>query len=211
MRLFLVRHGETNMNKNEVFRGRIDVELNERGIDQARKTGYALSKLNLSAVYSSPLVRALETARMIAEPHGLKVEVEEDLTDLNFGTWQGLSLKEVEEMYPDLYRLWKEFPEKVHFDNGESLDEVRQRALGVINRLAGLHKGQNVVAVSHRVVTKVLMCAFLGLDNSKFWMIKQDTCAINVVEFRDGDITVCHLNDTGHIYPFYEGMERVDF
>lgn len=211
MRLFLVRHGETKWNREEVFRGRIDVELNERGIEQARLTARALAGVQLAAVYAGPLSRARETARIIAEPHELPVVIVEGLNDLDYGSWQGLSHQEVRERYPDVYRQWVSRPHTVRFEGGESLDEARRRAVAALEEIAARHRGQNVVAVSHRVINKVLLLAFLGLDNSHFWEIKQDTCAINVIEFHPCRCVICRINDTCHIKPIHKGMETPDF
>jgi broad specificity phosphatase PhoE len=202
MRLFLIRHGETAWNKDEVFRGRFDVELNEHGLEQARLTADALRRLELSAVYSSLLSRAYDTARLIAEPHGLSVIIEPALTDIDYGIWQGMSHHQVKEQCPGVYGLWTTAPQKVRFEEGESLDDVKTRALQALKQISGRHPGQNVVAVSHRVVNKVLMCALLGLDNSHFWSLRQDTCAINVIEEDDQHGYIIHgLNDTSHIQP----------
>jgi broad specificity phosphatase PhoE len=202
MRLFLIRHGETAWNKDEVFRGRFDVELNEHGLEQARLTADALRRLELSAVYSSPLSRAYDTARLIAEPHGLSVIIEPALADIDYGIWQGMSHHQVKEQCPGVYGLWTTAPQKVRFEEGESLDDVKTRALQALKQISGRHPGQNVVAVSHRVVNKVLMCALLGLDNSHFWSLRQDTCAINVIEEDDQHGYIIHgLNDTSHIQP----------
>jgi broad specificity phosphatase PhoE len=200
MRLFLIRHGETAWNKDEVFRGRFDVELNERGREQARLTAGVFSGLVIAAVYSSPLNRAYDTASEIARPHGLPVVIDPALTDIDFGSWQGLSHHQVMQQCPGVYRLWSVAPHKVRFEGGESLDDVRNRALQTIRQLSGRYAGQNVVVVSHRVVNKVLLCAMLGLDNSHFWSLHQDTCAINVVEHdHQHGYIIRHLNDTGHI------------
>ncbi|HHW39760.1 MAG TPA: histidine phosphatase family protein [Syntrophomonadaceae bacterium] len=211
MRLFLVRHGETKWNREEVFRGQIDVELNERGREQARLTAQALAGLKLAAIYASPLSRAQETARIIAEPHGLPVGILEGLNDLDYGNWQGLSHQEVRERYPELYREWASRPHTVRFEGGEGLDDARRRAVAALEEIAGRHRGQNVVAVSHRVINKVLLLAFLGLDNSHFWEIKQDTCAVNVIEFHPDRYVICRINDTCHINPIHKGMETLDF
>jgi broad specificity phosphatase PhoE len=205
MRLLLVRHGETAWNKDEVFRGRFDVELNGRGLEQARLTAGALSALELAAVYSSPLSRAYETARQIAGPHRLSVAIEPALTDIDYGTWQGMSHQQVKDQCPDVYRLWVTAPHKVRFKEGESLGDVKTRVLEVFTRISRCHRGQNVVVVSHRVVNKVFLCALLGLDNSHFWALRQDACAINVVEADDQHgYILCHLNDTGHVQPLAE-------
>lgn len=212
MRLFLVRHGETNWNRSEVFRGRVDVELNERGIDQARRTGTALKDIELAAVYTSPLSRACQTARSIALPHGLEVEIVEELTDIDFGSWQGLSHQEVIAKYPDMYRLWKTAPHQVCFEGGETLGDVLERSVAVINRIIECHRDHNVAVVSHRVVTKVLLCHYIGLSAAHFWRIKQDTCAINVVDFdQEGNIVTCHLNDISHLAPMYKKLNSLDF
>jgi broad specificity phosphatase PhoE len=209
MRLFLIRHGETSWNKDEFFRGRIDMELNDRGREQARRTAEALRGVKISAVYSSPLSRAYETAHQIAEPHGLPVIIEPDLIDIDYGSWQGRSHQHVREQCPGVYRLWVVAPHKVHFENGECLDDVRERALKALMAISGRHPGQNVVAVSHRVVNKVLLCALLGLDNSRFWSLRQDTCAINVVE-KDGHhgFIIHRLNDIGHIQAYEAAFSR---
>ncbi len=200
MRLFLVRHGETAWNKDEVFRGQFDVELNEYGLEQARLTAEALSGLELAAVYTSPLSRAYDTACQIAVPHGLAVVFEPALTDIDYGTWQGMSHQQVKQQCPGVYGLWTTAPQKVRFEGGESLADVGTRALQALKQISGRHPGQNVVAVSHRVVNKVLMCALLGLDNSHFWSLRQDTCAINVIEEDEQHGYVIHsLNDTSHI------------
>jgi broad specificity phosphatase PhoE len=209
MRLVLVRHGETAWNKDEVFRGRFDVELNERGLEQARLTARALGALELAAVYSSPLSRAYETARQIAGLHGLPVAIEPALTDIDYGIWQGLSHQQVKDQYPDVYRLWVSAPHKVRFEEGESLDDVKTRVLKAFEWISRRHRGQSVAVVSHRVVNKVLLCALLGLDNSHFWSLRQDTCAVNVAEADDQQGYIVRLlNDTSHIQPLAELLSR---
>lgn len=212
MRLFLVRHGETVWNKEEVFRGMADIPLNENGCRQARQTAAALSSLDLKAVYSSPLSRAVATAEEIAAPHGLEVIREDGFLDLNYGTWQGCSHQEIKENYPDLYELWLKAPHKVRFQEGEALADVRTRSLAALERMLCRYKGENVVVASHRVVCKVLLCALLGLDDSHFWRLKQDTCAINIVEHSDlHGYIISKINDTCHIRPLAEGMKTIDF
>ena len=173
-RILLVRHGETAWNVEEVFRGRIDIPLNERGLKQAELLGERLSGEDIIAVYSSPLRRALRTAEEVAKHHGLKVEVAEELVDLDYGEWQGLSHGTVREKYKELYEVWLKAPHLVRMPGGESLDDLRKRALGFVERVVERYGDREgaVVLVSHRVVNKVLICALLGLDNSHFWKVK---------------------------------------
>ena len=109
-RVYLVRHGTTEWNKEEIFRGRLDCKLNETGQAEARALAGYFTEIPLQAIYSSPLSRAMGTAQAVAEAKGLRVIPEPAFIDIDFGEWQGLPLKEVREKYPDLYRLWQEQP-----------------------------------------------------------------------------------------------------
>jgi len=183
--IILVRHGETEWNVAEIFRGRIDVDLNETGIKQAELLAEYLSDLKINAIYSSPLKRALKTAETIAGCHKLNVEIAPGLVDFNYGEWQGMSHQEVKAKYKELYAEWLNSPDKVKMPSGESLSDVRERAMGVVDSIIARHKG-TVVLVSHRVVNKVLICALLGLDDSRFWNIKQDNCGITTFVYENG-------------------------
>jgi len=177
--IILVRHGETEWNVTEVFRGRIDIGLNETGMKQAELLAEYLRGLRIDAVYSSPLKRALTTAEKIAGCHRLEVVVTPGLIDLDFGEWQGLPRQEARGRYKELYAQWLSHPERVRMPAGESLDDVRKRAMGVVDEVIAKYEG-SVVLVSHRVVNKVLICALLGLDDAHFWNVRQDTCGLTI-------------------------------
>ncbi len=196
--IMLVRHGETAWNVEEIFRGRVDVELSEMGLRQAELLASYLRDSKIEAVYSSPLKRARRTAQTIGDSHGLEVIVTPRLLDIDFSEWQGLSITEVKEKYPELYEEWLNSPEKLRRPAGESLDEVRERAELVIDEVIASRRNL-VVLVSHRVVNKVLICALLGLDNSHFWSIRQDTCGITTFNHREGRFTLTGHNDTSFL------------
>ena len=196
--LIIVRHGETEWNVAEVFRGQIDIDLSETGVKQAELLGGYLSTPTIEAIYSSPLKRALKTAEIIARPHKLKVNVEPDLIDLNFGRWQGLSHQEVKEQYAELYAKWIAHPEQVRMPDGETLDDVRKRVTRISHKVTEKHRG-TIILVGHRVVNKVLICALLGLDNSHFWKIRQDTCGISIFSYQNGQFILTKHNDTSFL------------
>ena len=196
--IILVRHGETEWNIRETFRGRHDVELNEMGVKQAELLKNYLIDLRLEAVYSSPLERALDTAKAVAKHHKLEVNVAYGLVDFNYGVWEGLTHQEVKVRYRALYEQWLKEPHLVKMPDGESLDEVRERARGVVDGVVSKYSG-TVVLVSHRVVNKVLICSMLGLDNSHFWDIRQDVGGITVFEYEGGRFTLTKHNDTCHL------------
>ena len=196
--IIIARHGETEWNVAEVFRGQIDIDLNETGVKQAELLAGYLSTSTIEAIYSSPLQRALKTAETIARPHQLKVNVEHDLMDLNFGRWQGLSHQEVKEQYGELYTTWTTRPEQVRMPGGETLEDVRKRVTRVITRVLDNHSG-TLLIVGHRVVNKVIICALLGLDNSHFWRIRQDTCGISIFTYQNEQFILTRHNDTSFL------------
>jgi broad specificity phosphatase PhoE len=210
-RLFLVRHGRTGWNKEQIFRGTKDVPLDAVGKEEALMVGERLKGEGLRAVYSSPLSRAKETAEAIARFHSLEVQVLSGLNDLHFGEWEGQSLREVEKQYPDLYQQWLKAPEQVVFPEGERLAVVRSRAMTVVKEIIERHPQETVALVSHRVVLKVVICALLGLDNSHFWNIGQDTTAVNCFQYKNGRWIVALLNDACHLKGAGEQGRKVDF
>ena len=203
----LARHGETAWNAAEVFRGRNDIELNDTGIKQVELLAEYLSNMKIDAIYSSPMKRALQTAEAIAGCSKLGVSIAPGLIDFNYGEWQGLPKQQVEGKYKELYAEWVSHPERVKIPGGESLDDVGERAIAVVDEVAGKHEG-TVILVSHRVVNKVIICALLGLDNSHFWNIKLDTCGITVFVYEKGRVILTRHNDTSYLKPVHGAALR---
>jgi len=209
--IYLVRHGQTAWNREEIFRGRTDVPLDETGLKQAELVGQYFSGMQIDAIYSSPLARARETARAIARLRNLKVEPLEAMIDMSFGNWEGHAHQEIREIDAETYRQWVESPHLARLPGGESLDDVRVRSMAALEDLVRDHPGKNLVLVSHRVICKVLICAILGLDNSHFWQITQDTTAINLIQHRNGKYILSFMNETCHLKPLKEKRLGVDF
>ena len=199
VQIILIRHGETDWNREQVFRGKIDVPLNETGLSQARAVREALAEIAIDELYASHLARAFETARVLADGRHLEVRREQGLSDVDFGLWQGVSKEHVKKDYPDLYSTWLTDPQLVTFPRGETLLAVQKRAMAALERAIDGNPGKTVALVSHRVVNKVILCSVLGLDLSRFWHVKQDTCAINRFEYENGSYYLTLLNDTCHM------------
>jgi broad specificity phosphatase PhoE len=197
-KLILARHGETVWNIEKIYRGRTDVNLDEVGIKQAELLGKYLSTWELEAIYSSPLRRALDTANIIAHYQKIGVHIVEGLIDFDYGEWQSLPEQEAKRLYPALHNEWHNNPHKVIMPGGESLEDVRRRAIEVVNDVLSKYQGA-VVLVSHRVVNKILICSLLGLDNSYFWNIKQDVGGITIFNYVDGRFVLTRHNDTSHL------------
>jgi len=196
--LILARHGETVWNVEKVYRGRTDVNLDEVGIKQAELLGKHLSNWELETIYSSPLRRAIDTANIIARYQKIGVHIAEGLIDFDYGEWQSLPEQRAKRLYPSLHDEWHNNPHKVKMPGGESLEDVKKRAIKVVNDVLSEYQG-SVVLVSHRVVNKVLICFLLGLDNSYFWNIKQDVGGITIFNYVDGRFVLTRHNDTSHL------------
>jgi broad specificity phosphatase PhoE len=208
--IILARHGETEWNRGEIFRGRADVELNDVGIRQAELLAEYLAAEEIDFIYSSPLKRAVRTAQAVAGLKKLDVSIVQNLNDIDYGEWQGLSRREVKEKYPEIYRDWLDTPEQVRIPGGESLEEVRSRAMPFVEDAVMRCGEGRIVFVSHRVVNKVLICALLGLDNSYFWKIRQDTGGITRFDCGEGRLVMTSHNDTSYLRSI-KGAPLADF
>ncbi len=208
--IILVRHGQTPWNKDKIFRGTVDVPLNDTGREEAELAGEWLQKETIHAAYSSPLSRARDTAAAICGHHALEVHDLPGLTDMNYGEWQGLPLPEVQQVYADLYQQWEAAPQTVRFPRGETLEEVQARAWAAVEEVVQRHPGQAVLLAAHRVVNKVLIAQFIGLDNSHFWRIGQDTTAINRFRLVGDTWHIISVNDICHLRSLKRGA-YVDF
>jgi len=210
--IFLIRHGRTEWNKKKVFRGHIDIPLDEVGENQAKATGKFLQDINLSIIYSSPLKRALQTAKIIKkyQSKNVKVIAYPGFLDLSYGEWQGKTYEKVKKNYPELYQVWEKEPYRVKIPKGETLLEARRRSWQALQQVILKYQGF-IGIVSHRVINKLLICGMLGIDESGFWRIKQDPCCINIAKYHNGRFTILKLNDTCHISSLKENLKTVDF
>jgi broad specificity phosphatase PhoE len=201
MRLILVRHGRTAWNREERFRGRTDVPLDEVGEAQAEACGrHIATHFQPNAIYASPLMRTMRTAMAIARQCGLAVQPHEALLDMSFGEAEGLTRTEADARWKGIGTAWKRSPQLASFPGGENLDVVRARLLKTIHDLAQHHSRDVIVLVGHNATNRVLLLASLGLANEHFWRIGQEPTAINVIDAEDDEFSVIMLNDHCHLH-----------
>jgi broad specificity phosphatase PhoE len=210
-RVYLVRHGQTDWNKSLTFRGRVDIPLNERGHRVAKAIADALKDKSIDAIYTSPLRRSVETAQPTAIFCNLQGTPVQGLIDISYGEWEGLSFDEVKKRYKDQYTRWEESPDLIRFPEGETLDEVRERSFRTLRDIVSKNPGKSILIIPHRVVNKVLLCAILGISNSNFWKIKQDTGCINVIEYASERFALSVMNDTCHLKDIADETVQPDF
>jgi ribonuclease H / adenosylcobalamin/alpha-ribazole phosphatase len=200
-RLLLVRHGETPANREFRYIGTRDDELSEQGHAQAEALAEALSIVPMAAVYSSPRRRTSATAEPIAARHQLAVQFLPELGESSFGRWEGLSRAEVLARSVEdeqLLRAWEANPE-IAPPGGESFAAVRERVMGLVERLVQAHPDQTIVLVSHVGPIKVLFCAAMGAPLTSLFQMFLDPATISVVDWRQPRPTVRLFNSHAHL------------
>ena len=200
--LYLVRHGATanNWARPPRLQGRrTDPGLADEGHRQARQTARALADLPVSAVYTSPLLRARQTADAIAEPHGVAAEVVEDLIEVDVGEWEGRSWVEIEKTDPEAYRLFTTDAGVHPYLGGENLGTVQARAIPALEQLMSDNLGRVVVAVGHNCLNRVYLAHLLHVPLSKYRSIPQDNCGLNLLRYRNGKIKAVTVNAVAHL------------
>lgn len=201
-RLLLVRHGETEWNRQGRFQGQIDVPLNDNGREQARKAAEFLKGVELDFAVSSPMLRPKETAEIILQHHpNLSLRLEDGLKEISHGLWEGQYENEIEESFPGLLAQWKTVPETVQMPEGENLQQVWERTLITWRSIVASCEGTGIV-VAHDAVNKAILCLLFNLGPEHFWSFKQGNGAVTVIDYPkgiDGPPVLQAMNLTTHL------------
>ncbi len=208
-RIILVRHGETTWNIEGRYQGQEDTPLSERGLQQGHLLAEGLRNIPIDFAISSPLQRSYQTCKFCAELHGLEVNTDDRLLEINHGSWEGVLAQDIQNQYPVEFTLWHSQPEKVQMPGGgESLEDVRKRVRAAFDEYAAQYDGKTILVAAHDAVNKAIICDLLGLGMERFWQIKQDNTCINVLEYNDGVWRVVLLNSTNHMGFLFSGIEQ---
>ncbi len=198
---YFIRHGESKGNKEGLFRGRTDFPLTELGKKQAQSLARALKGIRFSAIISSPLKRAYETALFVA--NGQVVRVMDEFNNINLAEWEGKRKEYIRKKYPREWHLWITEPEKLRILGAETLDEVKERASRGVWKLIDEYKEGTFCIVTHRAVLKPLFAELLGIKKPYFWRLHFDTASYSIIEYDDKrGFTLMKLNVTHHLPEF---------
>ncbi len=200
--LYLVRHGATANNLERPVRlqgRRTDPPLSVEGQEQARRTGELLAGVAVDRVYSSPLLRARQTAEAIAARHGRAVETVDGLVEVDVGVWETLAWDEIEQRYPDAYREFMSDASVHPYLGGETMADVLARSEPAFARLMEENLGRRIVAVAHNVVNRTWLARLLGVPLAKYRTIPQDNCGVNVLRYRSGRVRPVTINASLHL------------
>jgi broad specificity phosphatase PhoE len=184
MAIHLIRHGETDWNRTQRLQGIQDVPLNRRGAVQAWRLAGRFRDLRLSAVFCSPLDRARSTGLVISKCQHCPVVIEDDLREIDHGSWTGMRISTVARKFPDAHAVWRWSPDRYVPSTGEALQEVYRRSSGVLLRIIKLGLSGDVLVVSHGVINALLICAALDLGISRVWGCSQPNGGVTVFRLR---------------------------
>jgi broad specificity phosphatase PhoE len=203
-RLVLVRHGETDWNRQGRFQGQIDIPLNAGGRAQAEATGRYLAPVGFDRAYSSGMARPRQTAEAILASHpAVPLTTSQGLVEIGHGLWEGRLEGEIAEGWPQLLADWKRAPETVQMPGGETIHDVWRRALASWNGIVrSLDNGETALVVAHDAVNKAILAGLLGLTPADIWMIKQGNGGVTVVDYPHGPAAgpvVSAMNLTSHL------------
>jgi len=206
-RILLVRHGETAWNRIRRFQGRSDVPLNQNGRAQGQALALALKDEPIKAIYSSPLARAMETARLIRAFHpSIPFFEEEALVEMDLGGFDGMEAGQWARRYPGIREAWRSRPASITMPGGEGLQEVQVRAMKAMEHIAGLYQcGSSLLLCSHNFVNLTILCSVMGSSLDRFRDLRQDPAALNII-CREGSRWVAEVvNDVSHLKPYMAG------
>ena len=200
-RILLVRHGETDWNRMRRFQGRTDLPLNQKGKEQGDALARALKDESITAIYSSPLARAMEMARLIKAFHpSAPLFAEEGLIEMDLGEFEGIEGHRWAEQYPDFRKAWQENPASVTMPGGESLLEVQTRAVETLERITKLYPPEaTLLLCSHNFVNLTILCHAMKIPLERIRELRQETAALNVLCKQGEQLWTQVVNECSHL------------
>jgi broad specificity phosphatase PhoE len=203
MRLILIRHGETDWNATLRYQGHANIPLNQQGREQAHKTGVRLARYGATALYTSDILRAAETAEIIGLVNGLKPRPMPNLREIDVGRWEGLTPEELYRRFPEHMAAFDRDPARTVRLGGESYAQLQERSLVALNDIHAAHPGDELVlAVSHGGTIRALLCHIIGLDLAHFGRLWLDNGSLTELRHGAHGWRLVRLNDAAHM----EGM-----
>jgi probable phosphoglycerate mutase len=199
-RVFLIRHGSTQLSAEDRFAGESNVELSDGGRDQARKLGARLRSQEIAAFYASPMSRTMETAALLSESRNVPIQPVPELREISHGRWEGMTRKDVEARFPEEYVRWESDPYAFAPAGGETGLSVTARALPALLAIVERHSGQQVAIVSHKATIRLLLSSLLGFDPRAYRdRLDLDPASLTVLDFKSLQHARLSLyNDTSH-------------
>ena len=198
--IYIARHGETKWNIEGRMQGFKNSDLTQRGISDARSLGESLKDIDFDCIYSSPLGRALDTAKYIRQDDNTKIILDDSLKELNLGLWEGMTHEEIKEKYPIQYNNFREHPESFESQGGESFLELIKRVEKGLNNIIKDENHENILIVTHTCVIKAISIIIKGNDVKDFWNLPFiNNTSLTILEVINKEIKVLLEADVSHL------------
>ena len=195
--IYLIRHGETDWNREERLQGITDVPLNRAGIAQGLRLAGWLRRVGARYILTSPLQRARHTAMILHRAGGCPVIVHDELREIDHGVWTGMTLNEIGQRFPLGLACWHTNPEKLRVENAEPLERAYSRASRFLLQVIGMVSRGDVVVVSHGVIIALMVCAAMGSSSARVWDFPQPNACIQAVRIHRRQIAAWETLDHG--------------
>ncbi len=183
-RIYLIRHGQVNGFETYPIYGHTDIDLTDIGLLQMEKIAERLQLVDVAAVYSSDLKRSLTGAKLISRHHDAPLHPRKDLREMYFGRWEGLTLEQIREKYPEeLQKRTKDIIDYRAPGGGESVKQLSERVIPIVQEILDKHANSNVVVVAHGAVNRVVLCHALALGLENLFRIQQDYGCLNIIDY----------------------------
>jgi len=199
MRLYLIRHGQTDWNRQKRYCGQTDLPMNETGRKQAKNLRERFKNVAIDYLYCSDLKRAKETAEIAFPDWRTKIIVSPHIRELDFGEWEGRKYEEILAKDEKAYRAWLDNPALSTPPRGESLSSLEHRVKAFLQSLVDKFKDETVAVVTHSGPIRVTLCDALGIPLNFFWRIAANSAGVSIIEYSNGTPFVSLVNDTGHL------------
>jgi alpha-ribazole phosphatase len=208
VRIYLIRHGETEYNREGRYQGTIDVPLSQRGQEQAASLAHRLREEEIEAIYTSDLGRARETAQAIARDHDLDVIIEEGLRERGFGQWEGLTFGEIKERFPQVASHWLQDPLHTEVPGGEDFGAFQRRIIATLDGIRRRHREGNIAVITHGGPILAILAHILQLEGDGMLRLRLDNACLSIIEYFGPTPVLILWNDTCHLpeknYPYFQ-------
>ena len=198
--LYFLRHGETEASRTGGYCGDMDVELTPEGLEMAKDFAAAYKSLPWAALFCSPLRRSVETARPLCDAVGLELQLRDGLREIAYGQWEGKTFEEVNRVFHDDYLRWMADPGWNKPSGGERGVDVARRSSVVLEEIERAHPAGNVLVVSHKATTRIMLCSLLGIDVGRYRdRLSMPVASLSVVEMTEQGPLLKSLGDRSHL------------
>ncbi len=197
MKLYLVRHGETQLNLNRVYYGWTDCPLNDTGIKQAKGLAEYFETIQIDKIITSDLLRAVTTAEMIKGNRKIPLEKKQAFRELHFGEWEEKDFRFVKKNYPEGYAAWAKNWRKFQIPKGESFRDFYERVTKELKKiLESENEDSNILLISHNGVMSALLCFLIGVGEDGFWKFSFQQNAYSLVSIKYGNVIIEKINSS---------------